>query len=768
MITSIELVNWKTHGKSTINFSKGTNILIGQMGSGKSSVMDAISFALFGTFPAIKQRRVNTKGLIRNKPSQMDKASVKLTFVVGEDTYTIERNLGINDAAKATIEKNGEYLQSQPQRVNEEIEKALKLDYDLFSRAVYSEQNRLDYFLDLSSSDRKKQIDGLLGLDKFALVGENSTSLSNRIKDMVAESEKTASGFELDKAKSELDILRNEREKLSAEHEDLEEKLESKSITKKNDEEKLNEMKKAYSRKIALSKEIAEIHSKLTTLDSEIKKIESKIPETPENLESQISELNSKVGSLKGREKELVIKERKAQENLSKAESEIARLKKDMEEKAKLAEKLREKNPETIEGMLNDKSDQMGDLEKNLASQRSVKEEGEKWATELEKHIGKCPVCERELSPEMKEKLLSEKKLLVETTKKGILATKASIVALKEELQALTAELNGLKVVAERLKGYSDLEPRMKSSLELSESSKKELGIIRADLDNARAELPSLLEALSKLNSITEALERKKGYLSEKERAAPLLDSKNKELSSITVDEDALDIAQKKYTELNSEISKISTSIDANEKYVNEKEQQIKSKKEEIEKVERLYSEITERKKIIENLAKFRTSIQETQTILRTRLINSINEVIQEIWPELYPYGDYTGIMLAATPDDYKLKVKTMLNNEYVWEDVEAIASGGERSIACLSLRIAFALVLVPNLKWLILDEPTHNIDTKGLSKIVKVFNETLPRIIDQVFIITHDEMLKQVSNAKIYMLDRNKEENQETIVQEV
>ena len=69
-------------------------------------------------------------------------------------------------------------------------------------------------------------------------------------------------------------------------------------------------------------------------------------------------------------------------------------------------------------------------------------------------------------------------------------------------------------------------------------------------------------------------------------------------------------------------------------------------------------------------------------------------------------------------------------------------------------------LVLVPNLKWLILDEPTHNIDQQGLSKFVQMFSETLPGIVDQVFIITHDEMLKQVNDAKIYILNRNKEEN--------
>ena len=70
LIRSITLKNWKTHKNTKLDFSKGTNILIGQMGAGKSSLMDAISFALFGTFPAIHHKRVAVSRLIRNRPKQ--------------------------------------------------------------------------------------------------------------------------------------------------------------------------------------------------------------------------------------------------------------------------------------------------------------------------------------------------------------------------------------------------------------------------------------------------------------------------------------------------------------------------------------------------------------------------------------------------------------------------------------------------------------------------------------------------------------------------
>ena len=93
MIKSIEMKNWKTHKDTRLDFSKGTNILLGQMGAGKSSVMDAISFALFGTYPAIQHRRVAVEEIIMNRPEQKQRASVKLDFEADGVQYSVERVL---------------------------------------------------------------------------------------------------------------------------------------------------------------------------------------------------------------------------------------------------------------------------------------------------------------------------------------------------------------------------------------------------------------------------------------------------------------------------------------------------------------------------------------------------------------------------------------------------------------------------------------------------------------------------------------------------
>ena len=58
MIQSIRLQNWKSHPDSKLEFRKGTNVLVGVMGSGKSSIVDGICFGLFGTFPALFSKRI--------------------------------------------------------------------------------------------------------------------------------------------------------------------------------------------------------------------------------------------------------------------------------------------------------------------------------------------------------------------------------------------------------------------------------------------------------------------------------------------------------------------------------------------------------------------------------------------------------------------------------------------------------------------------------------------------------------------------------------
>ncbi|UCG94937.1 MAG: AAA family ATPase, partial [archaeon] len=89
MITEVSLKGWRSHWDSEFRFSGGTNALIGVMGAGKSSLLDSMSFALFGTFPALQARKLTLDNVIMNRPQQRDMAEVKISFRLDGNLYTV-------------------------------------------------------------------------------------------------------------------------------------------------------------------------------------------------------------------------------------------------------------------------------------------------------------------------------------------------------------------------------------------------------------------------------------------------------------------------------------------------------------------------------------------------------------------------------------------------------------------------------------------------------------------------------------------------------
>jgi len=94
MITQVKLKNWKSHLNTDLRFSDGTNVLAGTMGAGKSAVLDAITYALFGTLPTVQTRRIRLEDLIMNRPDPMNRAEVEVGFLTPDgDESTVNRDI---------------------------------------------------------------------------------------------------------------------------------------------------------------------------------------------------------------------------------------------------------------------------------------------------------------------------------------------------------------------------------------------------------------------------------------------------------------------------------------------------------------------------------------------------------------------------------------------------------------------------------------------------------------------------------------------------
>jgi len=225
MITSLKLKNWRSHLDTSLKFGKGTNCFIGNIGTGKSSILSALCFGLFGTFPELQSKKVKLEDLIMKKPEQKQKAEIEVGFELNGDKYLVKRTITPGKTT-AELRKNNELIESQTSKVTSEIENILKVDYDLFTRAIYSEQNNLDMFLTIPKGQRMKKMDQLLAIDKFEKARATVGQVKNRLSILINEKYQLIKNIEQSENIEKLNVLKHEIHQLKEQEQKMIEKLE--------------------------------------------------------------------------------------------------------------------------------------------------------------------------------------------------------------------------------------------------------------------------------------------------------------------------------------------------------------------------------------------------------------------------------------------------------------------------------------------------------------------------------------------------------------
>jgi len=290
IIENLEMKNFKSHKDTRIDFDTGITIIMGGNGAGKSSILEAVSFALFKQHSSKKIEQLITLGDVKNK------LYVKLEFTSNGRTYRVTRERG-KSGSKATIKIKDhggfQQLASGDTQVTNEIQNILEMDGDLFLNAVYVRQGEIADLVDKTPSEKKQLIGKLLGIDslekawknmkqimdvytqkKIRLEGtlENTDSITEEIKSIKEEKTKYAVQIEtitsnINAMEAELDLMNQDNEKL---HKD-EIVFESATTNIKAKEQLLNELN---GNEIDIQTQLNEIADK----ESEMAKIAPKLP----------------------------------------------------------------------------------------------------------------------------------------------------------------------------------------------------------------------------------------------------------------------------------------------------------------------------------------------------------------------------------------------------------------------------------------------------------------------------------------------------------
>ena len=170
IIESLEMKNFKSHRDTSIDFSTGITIIMGGNGAGKSSILEAVSFALFKQHSSKKIEQLISIDSIKNK------LYVKLDFTSNGRTYRVTRERSkTGSKASIKIKDHGGFQQlaAGDTQVTREIQNILEMDGDLFLNAVYVRQGEIADLVDKTPSEKKQVIGKLLGIDSLEKAWKN-------------------------------------------------------------------------------------------------------------------------------------------------------------------------------------------------------------------------------------------------------------------------------------------------------------------------------------------------------------------------------------------------------------------------------------------------------------------------------------------------------------------------------------------------------------------------------------------------------------------
>jgi DNA repair protein SbcC/Rad50 len=326
LITSIELGDFLAHSNTKLKFENGVTVFVGDNGAGKSSIIDAITFALFG-----QHTRKSNKGLIKRGATQ---GFAKINFSINDKQFEAVRKIDSKGALAATFAEviNDERIEIAAgerkqfgESMTQEVEKVIGLDFEKLKIASIVQQGELNTIINAKPKEFKELLNAIIGIDKLDVASESMKTVNKEFREKI----RNAIGYddthieilfrELERYQKEIKESKPEKKNLELKQEELKKEvddLRTKVETEAPKIDKINQLELRKKELLAYAKEaIHEIQHEInenerkihdcegcfeqavlkTDLESKILKVEEAIDETLK----KIQEMTNQIISLK-------------------------------------------------------------------------------------------------------------------------------------------------------------------------------------------------------------------------------------------------------------------------------------------------------------------------------------------------------------------------------------------------------------------------------------------------------------------------------------
>ncbi|RLI21543.1 hypothetical protein DRO54_03430 [Candidatus Bathyarchaeota archaeon] len=518
-IETVILENIRSHVKSMVKFKRGFNCLVGGLGTGKSSILYAIDFALFGDPIGRSYEYLLREGA--------DIGKIALKFIHNGKEYTIIRALRRrNNRISQDMEQlkffEGEKLiaEHKNEAVTEQLKAITGLDQDLFRELVWVRQEHLKDLLDIRPRERQKRLDELFGLSDYEIAWKNLGELGRDYKKEKELLEKDYDVVAIKEIQQEYNKSVEELAKTEEELQNLRKILVEKEATLHQIEEKLKVLEEKQARTDAIKREIAELQAKIAST---------------EDLCSRITEQ---------------IQERKVY--LEEIQQEFYKLENEEKNWRNQLEKVGVDPNITLEELKNyilTLDDQISQLRgEQDATRREIRTAQQRWNTLTTQSI--CPLCLQPLTGEYKQSLLQR---MNEENAEG----QTRLSTLQKELE----ELQNLRKLADTIaSNIQTLSYRRENLTGQMEREKENIEKLSSDLKRNQQLIEDLRKRLKELES-----EKVEFDLSELQKTRELRDSIYKEYSNL---KGQLSLFESRKIDIGKRIDELKQRIDSAQKKI--------------------------------------------------------------------------------------------------------------------------------------------------------------------------------------------------------
>ncbi|MDQ2684979.1 MAG: SMC family ATPase [Thermoproteota archaeon] len=705
LIKKIKLNNFLCHSNTSLEFHPGITVFVGHNGSGKSSIIDSITFALFDEHTRKSNKNLLTRGMegsINNETGSF----VTMNFSIGSSDYRVQRQIDMQGRLiSARLEQavkpeksdkkqvgnnnsNHNEINYRPiisgerrqlgESVIHEIESIMGMNYSKLQIAGIIQQGEISKIIDSQPKEFKELLNNMIGLDRL-------DKSFNYMHGIIEEFRKILREKTLGYDDSQIGILRTKIE-------DNQTKL-----------IKSKDMLRDVSEKIAIKTE------SLIELDKQIEVLEPKI---------------IKLSEIKSLENTLVKYFKERSNSLNKEIENSSRMIRDIIN-ALDALKDKEKTLITIQ-MVGSEKEELNSKINNVVGEIGKLEGFTECAQKIQIIDGKCPVCNSNI--------ISINHMF------DISHIKKELTRKNEEKKSLISEISNLN------KEEFDLKKKEREIIAADRTlinyhydpniNVEEMG---RNLDRLRKEFHEISNlSLENLDNVDLSIYKMDEYSTN-------LINHIINLREIVYDVDINSFQQKRV--LRNNLSKEMISVH-NQKAVLEKT--ILDMEQENSDFKSLISELQYASSFISDLERIRTTVFNRDGIvsssLRTRALSLISTKASE-YIKVFNVG-LSRITLVEKPRE----IKVICYGKRGEIDTVSL-SGGEKVAVSLAIRMGIAFLMgASKIDFIILDEPTTNLDEERRRTFVKIISEVFSKgagPLNQLIIITHDEEIFENSEIE-------------------